>query len=243
MANRCLSVMLVLVGISMVYVGFTGISVTWVTTWPVVLVGAGILLIGVAVARCMVTFRVVDECECHAQQAVLELNPSWVHVVFIGSFILAMGMSGGSALLDPRVIERANQVVARGSGDPSSWPPLDPTTIPQLRIREVIARSGVPEDLRLRGQKFMVKGQVSTRDDMRVLSRVVIICCAADARMYQVRLHDPKGILARVSDGMWVMVAAEFMPGTGTERNQWVPSIAVTGAEIIGDAGYERFTS
>ena len=66
MANRCLSVMLVLVGISMVYVGVTGISVTWVTTWPVVLVGAGILLIGVAVARCMVTFRVVDECECHA---------------------------------------------------------------------------------------------------------------------------------------------------------------------------------
>ena len=32
MANRCLSVMLVLVGISMVYVGVTGISVTWVTT-------------------------------------------------------------------------------------------------------------------------------------------------------------------------------------------------------------------
>ena len=146
-------------------------------------------------------------------------------------------------MLDLRVIEWANQVVARGSGDLSSWLSFDFTTIPQLRIREVIARSGVPEDLRLRGQKFMVKGQVSTRDDMRVLSRVVIICCAADARMYQVRLHDPKGILARVSDGMWVMVAAEFMPGTGTERNQWVPSIAVTGAEIIGDAGYERFTS
>ena len=151
---------------------------------------------------------------------------------------LAVIIVGASpAALQPAQVETANRVVV-ATNNGGTMPPLPPGDTPELEIPDIIGRLMAPADDRIRGKKVQVTGQLSVENGVSLLSRVVIICCAADARAYQIELSDPRHKLRNIPAGTWVHATVTLLPGTGTEQRNWVPIVVVEAAEPTADPGY-----
>lgn len=208
-----------LIGCALAGAAITGAYKAWVAQPPVVvfLSGVGLVVVGLLAHT---------HCEC----AERRWSP------WILGFLTVVLVLLSPAALQPRQVESANRVMAASQG----LPPLAAGSTPELGIPEVVGRLMAPADDQLRGQKAQLKGQVGRDGSRLLLSRVVIICCAADARTYEVELMDPRQTLAEIPEGAWVHVVVTLLPGSGTEEREWIPEVIVQSAEPIADPGYGK---
>lgn len=220
-------------GVGLVRAGWSGDYQAWVNMHKVTIFGvAGVVIVlGVLTLRRTSTACSADGgcCGGHGEQRITP----WALVLIVA---VIAGLT--PAALSPGSVRVANAAVATTSGAPSSWPAL-PGGVPELSLREVVARSATPADGRIQGHKVRLVGQLHSNGQTMMLSRVSVTCCAADARSYSVELHDPLSKLSGVEAGDWVTTTVTLLPGSGTKDRAWIPRVAIADVEKRADAGYD----
>ena len=225
MKRRIVGSFCVLVGVALGYASISGSYRAWVSQSPVLIAlsGVGLVVVGLTTA-CQ-----REHCGCGNH------DHRWSPWVL--GFLAVIIVGASPAALQPAQVETANRVVVAANNG-GTMPPLPPGDTPELEIPDIIGRLMVPADDQLRGKKVQVTGKLSVENGVSLLSRVVIICCAADARAYRIELSDPRHKLRNIPAGTWVHVTVTLLPGTGTEQRNWVPIVVVEAAESTVDPGY-----
>lgn len=220
----------------------TGDLSNWTALGPVSAMATAAALVAVAATRLLVR----GGCHCHHHDPGHDHHHDHDHghgghTRWLPAGALA-GLTAVIALVCPPALSPTSLTDATAAAvttsAPATWPPLAAGT-PEISLREVAARSAAPADDRIRGRRVRITGVLSHQDGTPVLSRVSIICCAADARTYRVELSDTAGRLADADDGQWLEVTAELQPGSATAERDYRPRVGVVSATAIADAGYD----
>jgi uncharacterized repeat protein (TIGR03943 family) len=121
-----------------------------------------------------------------------------------------------------------------GAAGPSSgeFAPLPAGAAPELRLSDFVARAVWDRAGSLAGRDVTLTGFVVHRGGAAELARLVITCCAADARPMVVRLTDG-GAAPDLPSGTWLRLRARLLPGSATVADGYTPSVQVLDAEPI----------
>jgi uncharacterized repeat protein (TIGR03943 family) len=111
---------------------------------------------------------------------------------------------------------------------PRVVPPLPTGGVPALPLSELVIRM-LWDPAPLIGRELLLTGFVVHRGEATELARMVITCCAADARPITVRLVGP----AAVPASGWLRVRVTVLPGSATPANGYRPSVRVLEATAI----------
>ncbi|MBM7413449.1 MULTISPECIES: TIGR03943 family protein [Nocardiaceae] len=129
--------------------------------------------------------------------------------------------------------------VQRQAEPPSSaaggraFPPLPAEGTPELTMIDVLQRARSDTAGTLDDREIAVRGYAMPRADGGVdLARILIICCAADARTTRLHLVGPNTQPMRGANAdQWWIVRGVVVPGTATEDDRWTPDFRVTAVE------------
>lgn len=104
--------------------------------------------------------------------------------------------------------------------------PLAPG-VPQLTLLDVIRRAANDPNETLNGRTISTTGVVLRPHGSNkiYLSRVLIICCAADARTLRIELAGAAG--SELEDGQWATVTGRVVPGSAAADTTWTPTMDV----------------
>ncbi|HEX4251350.1 MAG TPA: TIGR03943 family protein [Pseudonocardia sp.] len=122
-----------------------------------------------------------------------------------------------------------NSVTASSTAD--DFPPLPESGVPELRLSDFVARAVWDRSGSLAGRDVALTGFVVHRGGAAELARLVITCCAADARPMVVRLTDAPDL----PSGTWLRLRARLLPGSATAADGYTPSVQVLDAEPIAE--------
>lgn len=228
MRHYIVGVLLALLGCALIRAVITGDYQAWVAQSPILVAGGGVGLLVLAVVT---LYSPQPSCDC-AEQNTHQWAP-WALALIV---VVVAGLKPQA--LNPTQVSVANHAVTVKNAT-SGLPPL-PDGTPTISLREAVARSVAPADERLLGRQVQLSGQVVTVENSRYLSRVSIICCAADARAYRVELVDPLGFATDFPDDSWVTITATLQPGTATVEREWIPLVIVGAAAETTSDGYEQ---
>ncbi|WAM19436.1 TIGR03943 family putative permease subunit [Rhodococcus sp. JS3073] len=118
--------------------------------------------------------------------------------------------------------------------DKTAFPPLPDGPAPEVPLLEVIGRAARDRAGSLDDRQITTAGFVlATRNDGRDgldLARILIICCAADARTIRVHLD---GNLGDIPEGTWLSVTGDVQPDTATADTGYTPTLTVTDVRRI----------
>ncbi|HEX2214274.1 MAG TPA: TIGR03943 family protein [Mycobacterium sp.] len=122
----------------------------------------------------------------------------------------------------PSVAEVSPEVLRR------PFPPLPAERAPTLSLPEVLVRVAQDSANTLDNRLVTVTGFTLKQDGRTDLARVVIMCCAADARLAQIRLSGPAaGQLAAYPDNTWVSVEGKVPAGQDDPSGRTIPVMEV----------------
>lgn len=110
------------------------------------------------------------------------------------------------------------------------FPPLPDGDAAELAVAELVQRAVSDTSGSLDGRTVALTGFAVRRGAAVDLARLTIVCCAADARVYLVRLD---GAVGTVEPGTWLRVRGTVQPGSATAATGYVPAMTVSGMEII----------
>jgi uncharacterized repeat protein (TIGR03943 family) len=122
-----------------------------------------------------------------------------------------------------------NSVTAAAGPSSGEFAPLPAGAAPELRLSDFVARAVWDRAGSLAGRDVTLTGFVVHRGSSAELARLVITCCAADARPMVVRLTDAPDL----PSGSWVRLRARLLPGSATVADGYTPSVQVLDAEPI----------
>jgi putative membrane protein len=111
-----------------------------------------------------------------------------------------------------------------------AFPPLPADGTPELTMIDVLQRARSDTAGTLDDREIAVRGYAMPREDGGVdLARILIICCAADARTTRLHLVGP-GTESMRSAGadQWWIVTGVVVSGSATEDDRWTPDLRVT---------------
>lgn len=115
--------------------------------------------------------------------------------------------------------------------------PLPDDPYPEVGILEVIRRAAFDSTGSLKDRELSVVGFVMSLPESpseRVLARVSIVCCAADARLVSLRLSGISGTpLAEAAEHTWFELRGTAVPGSARAANGYTPLFHVTSARVI----------
>ncbi|MBC2644356.1 MULTISPECIES: TIGR03943 family putative permease subunit [unclassified Rhodococcus (in: high G+C Gram-positive bacteria)] len=128
-----------------------------------------------------------------------------------------------------------------GAPEKTAFPPLPDGPAPEVPLLEVIGRAardstGSLEHRRITTAGFVLatghggSARVDGGRDGLDLARVLIICCAADARTIRVHLD---GNLGDIPEGTWLSVTGVVQTGSATAGTGYTPTLTVTHASRI----------
>ena len=148
--------------------------------------------------------------------------------------VLAIFLVAPPALGADSVQRAAPGNSVRGAADPADgrFMPLPAGQAPELRLSDFVARAvwdGSGGSGGLAGRDVTLTGFVVHRAGAAELARLVITCCAADARPMVVRMTDAPD----VPTGTWLRVRARLLPGSATPVDGYTPSVRVADAVAI----------
>jgi uncharacterized repeat protein (TIGR03943 family) len=124
----------------------------------------------------------------------------------------------------------ANSLSSASGSGAASFPPLPAGDAPELRLSDFVARAvWEPTPSELLGRDVTLTGFVVRRSGSVQLARLVITCCAADARPMAIRLTDAPD----VPSGTWLRVRARLLPGSATPAEGYLPNVSVLDAATI----------
>lgn len=132
-----------------------------------------------------------------------------------------------------------NSIVERQVQPPSSsqdlraFDPIPDGPPPEMTFSEILQRNRLDSAGTLDERQIAIRGYAVRRADGGLdLARIVIICCAADARTARINLTGPKALLVtEVGSDQWWRVVGTIVPGSATEANEFVPEMRVATAE------------
>ena len=113
--------------------------------------------------------------------------------------------------------------------------PLPDGPRPEIGVLELTRRAAFDPANSVVHREVTVVGTVLRDGGSTRIGRVVVTCCAADARLVAVRVldRDSLRLLASIPYGDWARVVVLVVPGTTTAETDYVPQVRVTGAERI----------
>lgn len=212
------NVLLLLVGISGIVVVSTGTYLRYVkpTLLPWLLAGAAVVIV-LALSAIVGDIRrggTAPGGHTHRSPALWLLAVPVVVLIF-----LTPPPIGGSAAVP------AASVPTGGPRHP--FPPLPPGPAPELALPDVLMRVAQDSAGTLDGRRISVTGFVIHSHDHVDLGRVVIICCAADAQLAQIRLTGAAaGGAARLPDNSWIRVEGTVADGPALQIDSVTPTDA-----------------
>lgn len=218
MRRETQNVLLLLVGGAMVKISVDGSFLRYVkpSLHPYLLV-SGIFIVGLALVAIVRDVRrggPVDDDHAHSSR------PYWM-LLLPAALILFVAPPA----LD--VSSVSDRVVAAGPVQRTAFPPLPDGEAPEVPLLDVVQRAARDSTGSLDDREITVTGiRVQNPDGSVDLARILIICCAADAR--SIRIH-----LDRDVEGEWLRVrgtVGESSPETGN-----IPTMTVTGVEQIDE--------
>jgi uncharacterized repeat protein (TIGR03943 family) len=125
-----------------------------------------------------------------------------------------------------------NSVTAAAGPSSGEFAPLPAGAAPELRLSDFVTRAVWDRAGSLAGRDVTLTGFVVHRGGSAELARLVITCCAADARPMVVRLSDG-GAAPDLPSGSWLRLRARLLPGSATVADGYTPSVQVLDAEPI----------
>ncbi|OZC90245.1 TIGR03943 family protein [Rhodococcus sp. 06-418-1B] len=218
MRRETQNVLLLLVGGAMVKISVDGSFLRYVKpNLHPYLLASGIFIVGLALVAIVRDVRrggPADDDHAHSSR------PYWM-LLLPAALILFVAPPA----LD--VSSVSDRVVAAGPVQRTAFPPLPDGEAPEVPLLDVVQRAARDSTGSLDDREITVTGiRVENPDGSVDLARILIICCAADAR--SIRIH-----LDRDVEGEWLRVrgtVGESSPETGN-----IPTMAVTGVEQIDE--------
>jgi uncharacterized repeat protein (TIGR03943 family) len=122
-----------------------------------------------------------------------------------------------------------NSVTEAAGPTGGDFPPLPEGGAPELRLSDFVTRAVWDRSGSLAGRDVTLTGFVVHRGGAAELARLVITCCAADARPMVVRLTGAPDL----PSGSWLRLRARLLPGSATAADGYTPSVQVLDAEPI----------
>ncbi|MGV0603296.1 TIGR03943 family putative permease subunit [Mycolicibacterium sp. XJ1904] len=122
----------------------------------------------------------------------------------------------------PSVTEVSAEVLRR------PFPPLPDERAPVLSLPDLLVRIAQDSANTLDNRMVTVNGFTMKQDGRTDLARVVIMCCAADARLARIRLTGPAvPQIEAYPENTWVRVEAKVPPGQSDPSSRTIPVIDV----------------
>ena len=141
-------------------------------------------------------------------------------------FLVAPPALGADSVQRASAGNSVTDATGSSSGD---FPPLPEAGAPELRLSDFVARAVWDRSGSLAGRDVTLTGFVVHRGGAAELARLVITCCAADARPMVVRLTGAPDL----PSGSWLRLRARLLPGSATAADGYTPSVQVLEAEPI----------
>lgn len=217
--------MLLLVGISTALITITGAYTRYVKPsllpWLAVSAALLITLSVVAIIR-DIRSRSADTEHDHEHGHRHRPGIAWLLFVPIAllAFVVPPAITPQAA--GPSVAPVAPDVLRR------PFPPLPAERAPTLSLPEVLVRVAQDSANTLDDRLVTVTGFTMKHDGRTDLARVVIMCCAADARLAQIRLSGPAAPqIAAYPDNTWVSVEGKVPAGQSDPSGQTIPVMDV----------------
>lgn len=106
--------------------------------------------------------------------------------------------------------------------------PLPAGPAPALSMNDFVTRAVWDEEGTLNGRQVRLTGfVVHDAGNATYLGRLVIACCAADARPVKVRLEGQPG-LSELTQDSWFEVRGQLVPGSAKPGTSYTPTLTVT---------------
>lgn len=147
----------------------------------------------------------------------------WLLVLPIALLIFVVPPALGARAAEPTVTEVSRQVLYR------PFPPVPAGRAPELPLAEVVTRADLDSANTLDGRLITVTGFTLKEADGIDLGRVVIICCAADARLARLHMRGPGAAEAtRFPEETWLRVEGTVLPEPQAQSGLAIPTLTVT---------------
>ncbi|WP_415975601.1 TIGR03943 family putative permease subunit [Rhodococcus sp. 077-4] len=237
MKREVQNLLLVLLGGSMVKISLDGSFVRYVKpSLHPYLLAAGVLIVALAAASIVADIRRggAGEGDGHAHDS----RPYWLLLIPVAVILfIAPPALGVSAVGD-------RPVTAVSAEQKTAFPTLPDEPVPEVPLLDVVQRAVRDSEGSLDGREISVTGFAvatahggSPRADGSTsgldLARVLIICCAADARSIRIHLDAGSAALDEIPDGTWLRISGTVDSATATEKTAFTPTMTVSSVERI----------
>lgn len=225
------SLVLLLVGIALLTIVLRGSYRFYVIEamhWPLLV--TGVVFVVLAVADTVLALRAApseahgasDHADHHEHDHEprrlpwLLAVPAMLLLFVVPAPISALGTSGSAELPLEQVREAAAEL-----------PPLPSGPAPEINLMEVYLRTAA-QDGTLDDRDITIAGEIVRENGVVHISRVIITCCAADARAMSVRVAvDTAAPLEDVPEGSWVRAVVRAVPGSATPDTDYEPQVRI----------------
>jgi uncharacterized repeat protein (TIGR03943 family) len=215
--------LLLLIGLSTAIIAVTGSYTRYVKPsllpW---LAGAALLLIALALVTIVRDTRRRSAAGPHDDGHSHSSAIAWLLIVPIAvlGFIVPPAITPQAA--GPSVVEVSTDVLRR------PYPPLPDERAPMLSVPEVLTRLKYDSANTLDGRLVTVTGYTMKDNGSTSLARVVMLCCAADARLARIRLSGPAAKqVAAYSENTWLTVEGKIPAGQSDSSGRTIPTMDV----------------
>ncbi|WP_432992432.1 TIGR03943 family putative permease subunit [Dactylosporangium sp. CA-233914] len=222
------SVVLLLIGGALVRTASTGTYVRYVKPglrWYLVAAGAVLVVVALVNLAALLLRRSAEHAE-HHDHAHGRFEPSWLVVAPVFALLLVAPPALGSY-----AASRGGSALEAAAG--SDFPPLPAGDPVRVSLLEYASRAVFDQGRSLRGRDVTLSGFIVADGDRRYLTRMIITCCAADARPVKVGLAGdvPPGTAA----DSWLEVTGTYTDRTDPDPvdGQPIPYVTVTAAHAI----------
>jgi uncharacterized repeat protein (TIGR03943 family) len=123
-------------------------------------------------------------------------------------------------------VNRSSVNAAQEAGASDGFAPLPDEEVVRLTVGEFVTRTAWDDSGSLDDRAVRLTGFVVRQEPDVFLARLVIGCCAADARPVKVRLTGLD--LRSLPDDQWVEVVGRVVPGSANEESRFVPTLTAT---------------
>ena len=212
MKREVQNLLLLLLGGAMVKISWDGSFVRYVkpSLHPYLLT-AGVLIVALAIASIVADIRrggPGDDGHDH------DSRPYWLLLVPLAVILfIAPPALGVSAVGDRSVTSAADR-------QRTAFPPLPDELAPEVPLLDVVQRAVRDTEGSLDGREIRV-------------ARILIICCAADARSVRIHLDAGSAALDDIPDGTWLQISGTVDAATATEDTAFTPTMTVSTVERI----------
>lgn len=228
MSRETENAVLLLVGISVGLITVTGTYTRYVKPSLLPWLAASAALLIVLALTAIVRDIKRGSADDHDHDHTHRPGIAWLLVVPIALLGIVIPPAITPQAAGPSVVEVSTEVLRR------PFPPLPAEHAPTLSMFDVLVRVAQDSANTLDGRLITVNGFTFKREGRTELARVVISCCAADARLASLRLSGPAARqIAAYPENTWLSVEGKVPPGQADPSGQTIPVMEVFSATQI----------